>query len=71
MGRQPEKVTVSGELTERLFNDYYVPAGVSKKWLDRVRGLIKNQDLFQTGEDLVKDESRIITNSTTLCRAMR
>ena len=62
MGRDADKVTVSRELTERLFNDYYVPAGVSKKWLDRLRGLIKNQDYFQTGEDLVKDESHIITD---------
>ena len=62
MGRSADKVTVSGELTERLFNDYYVPAGASKKWLDRVRGVIKNQDFFQTGEDLVKDESHIITH---------
>ena len=50
------------ELTERLFNDYFLPAGVSEKWLDRLRGLIKNQDYFQTGEDLVKEESHIITH---------
>lgn len=62
MGRDADKVAVSRELTERLFNDYYVPAGVSKKWLNRLRGLIKDQDYFQTGEDLVKDESHIITN---------
>ena len=62
VGRPPDKVTVSNEVTERVFNDYYIPAGVSKRWLDRVRGLIKNQDYFQTGEDLVKDESHIITD---------
>jgi ATP-dependent protease ClpP protease subunit len=62
VGQPPDKVTVSRELTERLFNDYYLPAGVSKKWLDRLRRLIKDQDYFQTGEDLVKDESHIITH---------
>jgi hypothetical protein len=62
VGRPPDKVTIERELTERLFSDYFVPAGVSEKWLDHLRGLIKNQDYFQTGEDLVKDESHIITN---------
>ena len=63
MGRDADKVTVLTEETERLFNDYYVPAGVSKKWLERLRGIIKDEDYFQTGEDLVKDESHIITHT--------
>ena len=62
MGRTADKVTVERELTERLFNDYFLPAGVSGKWLNCLRGLIKSQDYFQTGEYLVKDESHIITN---------
>ena len=70
VGRPPDKVTVERELTERLFNDYFLPAGVSEKWLNRLRGLIKSQDYFQTGEDLVKEESHIITNPTT-CPARR
>ena len=62
MGDQTGKTTIPPELTERLFKDYYLPAGVSKKWLARLRPLIRNQDLYQTGENLVQLESRIITD---------
>jgi hypothetical protein len=68
VGRPPDKVTVERELTERLFNDYFLP--VSEKWLDRLRGLIKNQDYFQTGEDLVKEVSSLF-RSITLYRVTK
>jgi ATP-dependent protease ClpP protease subunit len=48
MGEPTEKNIISRETTERSFKEYYEPAGVSKKWLDRVRSLIRNQELFQT-----------------------
>jgi hypothetical protein len=47
--------------TQRILKDYYVPAGVSKAWLKRLRKRIKNAEWWQTGSDLWYDKSRIIT----------
>jgi hypothetical protein len=47
---------------ERFFKEYFMQAGVSDTWLARLRVLIRNHDLYQTGEALVKEESRVITD---------
>ena len=51
----------SSAQTGRLFDRYFVPAGVSTKWLTRVRSLIKDGDYWQTGRDLWESKSGIIT----------
>ncbi len=49
-------------VTERLFQDYYLPAGVSEKWLGHLRIMIQHSDYWQTGENLWEDNSGIITD---------
>lgn len=41
----------------------FVPAGVSKKWLARMRRMIKQGDYWQTGRDLWESKSGIITTT--------
>ena len=52
---------MSTPATGRLLDEYFVPAGVSKKWLTRLRRLIKGSDYWQTGRDLWESKSGIIT----------
>jgi hypothetical protein len=49
--------------TDRVMEDYFVPAGVSKRWLKRVRAKIVSGDYWQTGRDLWESNSGIITNT--------
>ena len=48
--------------TDRLLDEYFLPADVSKKWLTRLRRLIKGSDYWQTGRDLWESKRVIITN---------
>ena len=47
--------------TEAWFADYFVPAGVSKRWLRRTRQKIKTGDYWQTGQNLWDSKSGIVT----------
>ena len=47
--------------TERTFKEYFVPAGVSKRWLQKVRAKIKSGDYWQTGRDLGDSRSGVLT----------
>ena len=49
---------MSARWTDRVFDDYFAPAGVSKKWIARVRRLITDNDYWQTGRDLRAASSR-------------
>jgi hypothetical protein len=48
--------------TERLFEDHYIPAGVSDAWLNEVRMMIQHADYWQTGQNLWESKSGIITD---------
>ena len=47
--------------TDASFADYFIPAGVSKRWLKRVRQKIKTGDYWQTGQNLWDSKSGIVT----------
>jgi hypothetical protein len=48
--------------TAQAFDKYFVPAGVSKKWLARLRRRINGgNDYWQTGRDLWESKSGVIT----------
>jgi hypothetical protein len=47
--------------TEAAFADYFIPAGVSKRWLKRVRQKIQAGDYWQTGQNLWDSKSGIVT----------
>ena len=53
---------MSARWTDRVFDDYFAPAGVLKKWIARVRRLITDNNYWQTGRDLWESKSGIITN---------
>lgn len=54
------KKRVSGRYMQ-LIDLYWVPAGVSRAWIDRMLGFIDNHDYWQTGEELIRDNAGIIT----------
>ena len=54
------KKRVSGRYMQ-LIDLYWVPAGVSRAWLDRMLAEIDNHDYWQTGEQLIRDNAGIIT----------
>ncbi len=45
----------------RLIEKYWIPAGVSRSWIDRMLPLADGHDYWQTGENLIKDGANIIT----------
>ena len=56
------KLTANRSATERLFQDYFLPAGVSEVWLNRLRLIVQHADYWQTGQNLVDDKSGVITH---------
>lgn len=46
---------------KRLIENYWVPAGVSKAWIDQMLAQTDNHDWWQTGHDLIVARSGIIT----------
>jgi hypothetical protein len=62
IGQERKKLTTNRAMTERVFQDYYLPAGVSEVWLNRLRPLIQHADYWQTGQNLWEDKSGIITH---------
>jgi uncharacterized protein (UPF0335 family) len=61
-GEENSNVTVDRAKTEALFQDYYLAAGVSESWLNRLRVRIQHANYWQTGENLWSDKSGIITD---------
>jgi hypothetical protein len=57
-----EQLTTNRDATERVFQEYFLPAGVSAKWLNQLRPMIQHSDYWQTGENLWKDKSGIFTH---------
>jgi ATP-dependent protease ClpP protease subunit len=57
----PEKnhpLTTNRTATERLFQDYFLAAGVSEAWLSKLRPLIQHADYWQTGPELIGRQER-------------
>jgi hypothetical protein len=50
------------EETLRLFQKYYVPAGVSVNWLKRIMPIIRRADLWESGGDLISTKTGIVTS---------
>lgn len=50
------------ERTDRFFNNYFKPFGVPDTWIDATKQQIKGNDLWQTGDDLIKAQANIITS---------
>jgi hypothetical protein len=59
--KERKQRTIDRDATERMFQEYFLPAGVSPKWLNQLRPMIQHSDYWQTGENLWKDKSGIIT----------
>jgi hypothetical protein len=55
-GRQSD----SKARTDRLFDDYFRPAGVSEDWIRDMRLAMKKGDVWRSGEDLLRDRAGII-----------
>jgi hypothetical protein len=55
----------AGKTSVSAFHDrYYVPAGVSRPWLDKLRNVIENTGgYWQTGRDLWESKSGMITET--------
>src|SRR5262249_38293493 len=49
------------EETLRLFDRYYVPAGVPTHWIKSIVPVIKRANLWQTGGDLIRAKTGIVT----------
>jgi hypothetical protein len=54
--------TVDRARSDRLFRDYYLAAGVSEAWLERLYIVIPHSNYWQTGQNLWDDKSGIITH---------
>lgn len=50
------------ESYRRLIEKYWVPAGVSQTWIERMLVETNNHDWWQTGNDLITDKAGIITH---------
>jgi len=50
------------EVTLRLLDRYYVPAGVSVHWIKSIVPIIGRAELWQSGHDLVGAEAGIVTS---------
>ena len=48
--------------TDKMFNDYFIPAGVSQLWVDDIKWKIKGSDYWMTGGQLYSEKANIITN---------
>jgi len=59
--RNGRKVTKPGE-TMRLFRRYYLPAGVSVKWLNAILPKLKNSNYWFSGRDLLENKTGVITD---------
>jgi hypothetical protein len=46
-----------------LIERYWIPAGVSRTWIDRMLPLADGHDYWQTGDQLLQDRSGIITRT--------
>ncbi len=61
-GSQPfAKKKVDGRYSQ-LIDLYWVPAGVSRTWIDRMLPLADGHDYWQTGQELITERSGIITD---------
>jgi hypothetical protein len=54
--------TVDRALSDRVFRDYFLSAGVSEAWLTRLYIVIPHADYWQTGQSLWDDKSGVITH---------
>ena len=50
------------ERTDRFFAQYFKPFGVPDAWIEATKTQIKGNDLWQTGDDLIKANANIITS---------
>jgi hypothetical protein len=53
-------ISLNRQLWERLIDDYWVPAGVSSEWIAKIKPLTIRSDYWQTGADLVNEDSGIV-----------
>lgn len=49
-------------MTDTMFRNYYIPAGVSKPWIDDIKMKIKGSDYWMTGREVHSSEANIITS---------
>ena len=55
------EITSSSAWTAWALDKYFLPAGVSKRWLAHLRRMIKKGDYWQIGRDLWESKSGVIT----------
>lgn len=61
-GRSGQLKRVEGRYAS-LIERYWIPAGVSRSWINRMLDLADGHDYWQTGAQLVADQTGIITQS--------
>lgn len=44
-----------------LIDNYFVPAGVSERWLDHMTTVVRSRDLFASGDSLMQKRAGLIT----------
>lgn len=44
-----------------LIDDYFVPAGLSESWLDKMKTIVKSRDLYVSGDSLLRNKAGLIT----------
>ena len=47
--------------TRKMFNEHFIPAGVSKVWIDDIQRKIDGSDYWMTGDELYSSNANIIT----------
>jgi ATP-dependent protease ClpP protease subunit len=57
--------------TDKMFRKYYIPAGVSKPWIDDIKMKIKGSDYWMTGSQVYSSHARIITRLSSNRRARK
>ncbi len=68
-GAQYGSTKRAAESYRRLIDKYWVPAGVSQTWIERMLVETNNHDWWQTGNDLIADKVGIITHALENRRA--
>jgi len=57
--------------TDKMFRNYYIPAGVSKPWIDDIKIKIKGSDYWMTGKEVYSSHANIITRLSSNRRARK
>ena len=58
--RQEGRARDSKTRTDKLFDDYFRPAGVPEPWIAEIRRYMKTGDVWRTGDELLREQAGIV-----------